>query len=95
MSMHNPPHPGEVLRELCIQPLGLTVTETAKSLGVSRKTLSAILNGRAGISPEMAIRLSMAFETSAESWLNQQMQYDLWIANRAIGNVKVKRLSAA
>ena len=95
MSMHNPPHPGEVLRELCIQPLGLTVTETAKSLGVSRKTLSAILNGRAGISPEMAIRLSMAFDTSAESWLNQQMQYDLWIANRAIGNVKVKRLSAA
>ena len=94
MSMHNPPHPGEVLRELCIQPLGLTVTETAESLGVSRKTLSAILNGRAGISPEMAIRLSMAFDTSAESWLNQQMQYDLWIANRAIGNVKVKRLSA-
>ncbi len=95
MNMHNPPHPGEVLRELCIQPLGLTVTETAKSLGVSRKTLSALLNGRAGISPEMAIRLSKAFDTSAESWLNQQMQYDLWIANRAIGNVKVKRLSAA
>ena len=94
MNMHNPPHPGEVLRELCIQPLGLTVTETAKSLGVSRKTLSALLNGRAGISPEMAIRLSKAFDTSAESWLNQQMQYDLWIANRAIGNVKVKRLSA-
>ncbi len=95
MNMHNPPHPGEVLRELCIQPLGLTVTETAKSLGVSRKTLSALLNGRAGISPEMAIRLSKAFDTSPESWLNQQMQYDLWIANRAIGNVKVKRLSAA
>ena len=94
MNMHNPPHPGEVLRELCIQLLGLTVTETAKSLGVSRKTLSALLNGRAGISPEMAIRLSKAFDTSAESWLNQQMQYDLWIANRAIGNVKVKRLSA-
>ena len=67
MNMHNPPHPGEVIRELCIQPLGLTVTETAKSLGVSRKTLSALLNGRAGISPEMAIRLSKAFDTSAES----------------------------
>ena len=73
MNMHNPPHPGEVLRELCIQPLGLTVTETAKSLGVSRKTLSALLNGRAGISPDMAIRLSKAFDTSSccsgLSWL--------------------------
>lgn len=95
MNMHNPPHPGEVLRELCIQPLGLTVTETVKCLGVSRKTLSALLNGRAGISPEMAIRRSKAFDTSAESWLNQQMRYDLWIANRAIGNVRVKRISAA
>lgn len=93
--MHNPPHPGEVLRELCIEPLGLTVTDAAKALGVSRKTLSAILNGRAGISPEMAIRLAKAFDTSAESWLNQQMQYDLSHAQKAIGNVKVKRLSAA
>jgi antitoxin HigA-1 len=65
MKMHNPPHPGEVLRELCIEPLDLTITETAEALGVSRKTLSAILNGRAGISPEMAIRLSKAFGTSA------------------------------
>ena len=69
MNMHSPPHPGEVLRELCIEPLGLTVTEAARSLGVSRKTLSAILNERAGISPEMAIRLSMAFDTT----LNQQV----------------------
>lgn len=68
MKMHNPPHPGEMLRELCIEPLGLSVTRTAEALGVSRKTLSAILNGRAGISPEMAIRLSKAFDTSAESW---------------------------
>ena len=75
MRMHNPPHPGEVLRELCFRPLGLTVTQGAAALGVSRKTLSAILNGRAGISPEMAIRLSLAFETTAESWLNQQVQY--------------------
>lgn len=93
--MHNPPHPGEVLRELCIEPLNLTVTDAAKALGVSRKTLSAILNGRAGISPEMAIRLAKAFGTSAESWLNQQMQHDLSRAQKAIGNVKVKRLSAA
>ncbi|MEL6488790.1 MAG: HigA family addiction module antitoxin [Cyanobacteria bacterium J06621_3] len=78
MRMYNPPHPGEVFQELCLEPLNLTVTETADALGVSRKTLSAILNGRAGISPEMAIRLAKAFDTSPESWLNQQMQYDLW-----------------
>jgi antitoxin HigA-1 len=95
MKMHNPPHPGEVLRALCIEPLDLTITETAEALGVSRKTLSAILNGRAGISPEMAIRLSKAFGTSAESWLNQQMQYDLWQAEKTVGDVKVKRLSIA
>jgi addiction module HigA family antidote len=95
MKMHNPPHPGEVLRELCIEPLGLTVTRAAEALGVSRKTLSAILNGRAGISPEMAIRLSKAFGTSAESWLNQQVQYDLWVAEKSLGRIKVERLSAA
>ena len=95
MRMHNPPHPGEVLRELCLEPLGLTVTDAAEALGVSRKTLSAILNGRAGISPEMAIRLSRAFGTSAESWLNQQMQYDLWVAEKTAGDIRVKKLSAA
>ncbi len=95
MRMHNPPHPGEVLRELCLEPLGLTVTDAAKALGVSRKTLSAILNRRAGISPEMAIRLSKAFGTSAESWLNQQMQYDLWVAEQSAGVIRVKKLSAA
>ncbi len=82
MLMHNPPHPGEILKELCLKPLGLTVTEAAKALGVSRKTLSGILNGRAGIIPEMAIRLSIAFDTTAESWLNQQIQYDLWQAEQ-------------
>ena len=80
--MHNPPHPGEVLKSPCLDPLNLSVTETAKALGVSRKTLSAILNGRAGISPEMAVRLSIAFGTSAESWLTQQTQYDLWKAGK-------------
>ena len=64
--MHNPPHPGEIIKELCIEPLGISVTEAADALGVSRKTLSSILNGRAGISPEMAVRLSIAFDTSAE-----------------------------
>jgi addiction module HigA family antidote len=82
MLMHNPPHPGEIIKELCLDPLGLSVTEAADALGVSRKTLSAILNGRAGISPEMAVRLSIAFDTSAESWLNQQSQYELWHAEQ-------------
>ncbi len=89
--MHNPPHPGEVLKVLCLEPLNLSVTEAAKSLGVSRKTLSAILNGRAGLSPEMAVRLSIAFGTSAESWLNQQLQYDLWQAERSQKRLHVGR----
>ena len=95
MKMHNPPHPGEVLKKLCVDPLGLSVTEAARSLGVSRKTLSAILNGRAGISPEMAVRLSIAFGTSAESWLSQQLQYDLWHAEKGRRRLRVTRLTAA
>ncbi len=95
MLMHNPPHPGAVIKELCIEPLGLSVTEAAKALGVSRKTLSSILNGKAGISPEMAVRLSIAFNTSSESWLNQQTQYDLWEAEKHRDELDVKRLSAA
>jgi antitoxin HigA-1 len=95
MRMHNPPHPGEVLWERCLKPLGLTVTEAAGALGVSRKTLSSILNRRAGISPEMAVRLSIAFGTSAESWLNQQLQYDLAKAEAKRGTLHVKKLAAA
>ena len=95
MKMHNPPHPGEVLRQLCLEPLNLTVTAAARSLGVSRKALSSVLNGRAGISPEMAIRLSIAFGTSAESWLNQQLQYALWHAEKGRKMLRVTRLSAA
>ena len=94
MQMHNPPHPGEILRSLCLEPLGLSVTEAAVGLGVSRKTLSAILNGRAGISPEMAVRLSIAFKTSAESWLNQQVQYDLWRVEKLRKTLRVARLAA-
>ena len=95
MRMYNPPHPGEVLRKLCLEPLGLSVTEAAKALGVSRKALSSILNGRAGISPEMAVRLSIAFDTTAESWLNQQVQYDLWQAEQRRSKLRVTRLAAA
>lgn len=93
--MHDPPHPGEILRELCLEPLDLTVTETARALGVSRKTLSSILNGRSGISAEMAVRLSIAFDTTAESWLSQQLQYDLWRAEQHRTELHVERLSAA
>ena len=89
-AMHNPPHPGEVIRELCLEPLGLTVTEAAKGLGVSRKTLSALLNGRFGISPEMAIRLSKGFGGSAESWLIQQIQYNLWQVLQKESEIEVK-----
>ena len=95
MNMHNPPHPGEVLREFCIEPLGLSITDAATALGVSRKTLSAILNGRSGISPEMAIRLSKAFDTSPESWLNQQMHFDLWLAKQKTKSLKIAKLIAA
>ena len=95
MNMHNPPHPGEILRELCIEPLGLSITEAAEALGISRKTLSAILNGRSGISPEMAVRLSLAFGTSSESWLIQQSQYDLWEAEKKRKQLNVRKLSAA
>jgi addiction module HigA family antidote len=92
MQMHNPPHPGEILKELCLEPLGISVTRAAQALGVSRKTLSAILNGRAGISPEMAVRLSIAFDTSAESWLNQQAIYDLWLVRQNMETYQVERL---
>jgi len=95
MTMHTPPHPGEVLKSLCLEPLNLTVTETARSLGVSRKTLSSILNGRSGVSPEMAVRLSIAFDTTAESWLNQQVQYHLWHAEKKRNRLRVKKLTAA
>lgn len=90
--MHNPPHPGEVIKKLCIEPLNLTITETAKALGVSRKTLSELINGRAGISPEMAVRLSLAFNTTPESWLTQQMQYNLWEIRQERKTIKVKKI---
>ena len=95
MKMHNPPHPGEILRALCLDPLGLTVTEAAGALGVSRKTLSSILNGHSGISAEMALRLSIAFNTTAESWLLQQLQYDLAQIEPKRKSFQVKKLAAA
>ncbi len=95
MLMHNPPHPGEVIKRQCLQPLGLTVTEAAQGLAVSRNTLSMLLNGRIGISPEMAIRLSQAFGGSPESWLRQQMQYDLWQAQQNRESVRIRKFAEA
>ena len=93
MPMKNPPHPGGFVRDECIEPLGLTITQAAAALGVTRVTLSELVNGRRGISPEMAVRLSKAFGGSAESWLVQQAQYDL--AQVKAERIKVKRLEPA
>jgi len=95
MLMHDPPHPGEIIREFCIGPLDLTVTEAAKALGVTRKTFSVLLNGRSGISPEMALRLSKVFGRSAEGWLRLQLQYDLWQTKQRVNLRNLKRVKAA
>lgn len=92
MPMHDPPHPGEHVRVVCLEPLGLSVTEGARVLGVSRQALSALLNGRAGVSPEMAVRLSKAFGSSARHWMQLQLNYDLWHAEQKAGQLKVERL---
>ena len=95
MLMHAPPHPGVFIRRQCLEPLGLTVTAAAKGLAVSRNTLSLLLNGRLGISPEMAIRLSEAFGGSPESWLQQQLQYDLWHAQQNREAVAIRKFVPA
>jgi len=94
MRMHNPPHPGEIIREFCIEPLNLSVTEAAHALGVTRKTLSALLNGRSGISPEMALRLSKVFGRTPEGWLRLQLQFDLSKTEQSIDIRRLKRLEA-
>ncbi len=91
--MHNPPHPGAVIRELCLEPMGLSVTEAAAALGVTRKAVSELLNGHTAVTPAMAMRLSLAFGGSAESWLTQQARYDLWQISQ--NPPKVKRLVEA
>ena len=82
ISRRKPTHPGEVLREDIIKPLGLTVTDAAKRLGVTRKTLSALINCKASVSPEMAVRIAKATRTSPESWLYMQAKLDLWLAEQ-------------
>ncbi len=95
MRMHNPPHPGEIIREFCIEPLNLTVMDAAKALGVTRKTFSALLNGRSGVSSEMALRLSKVFGRSPEGWLKLQLQYDLWQTQQSVDLNNLKRFQAA
>jgi addiction module HigA family antidote len=95
MGMYNPPHPGKIIREFCIEPLGLTVTEAAKALGVTRKTFSALLNGRSGISPEMALRLSKVFGRSPEGWLKLQLLHDLWQTQQKVDLNNLRRVKAA
>jgi len=94
MGMHNPPHPGEIIKEICVEPLGLTVTKAAESLGVTRKTFSMLLNGKSGISPEMALRLSKVFGRTPEGWLRLQLQYDLWKAKQRVDIDCLERIAA-
>ena len=90
MTMKNPPHPGGVVFRQCIEPLGLTITDAATALGVTRNTLSELVNGKRGISPEMAVRLSQVFGGTEDGWLMQQAQYDLVQVRR--DRIKLKRL---
>ena len=92
MAMKNPPHPGRIVRQECIEALGLTVTEGAKALGVSRNALSELVNERRGISPEMAIRLDKAFGGGAETWFRMQAAYDLAQAMKGADGIKVDRV---
>jgi addiction module HigA family antidote len=95
MKMKNPPHPGRIVRQECIEALGLTVTEAARALGVTRQALNNLVNLKAGISPEMAIRLSKAFGSSPEVWLGMQMAYDLAQLEKQTSKIKVQRVAAA
>ena len=95
MKMHNPVHPGEVIRETCLEPLGLSVTAAAKGLGVTRKALSKLLNGHSGVSPDMAIRLQKVGWSTAETWLRMQMQYDLWLAEQRADKIKVTKFAVS
>lgn len=92
MAMFDPPHPGQAIRYDCIEPLGLTITDAAAALGVTRQALNNVVNGKAAISPEMAIRLDKAFGGGADVWLKMQASYDLAQARKRVGNIEVRRL---
>src|ERR1700733_4669839 len=91
MPMKNPAHPGRIVKSACLEPLGLSVTDGAKVLDVTRQTLTKIVNGKSGISPEMAIRLSKAFGSTPETWLRMQVAWDLAQARKNERNIRVRR----
>ena len=95
MAMHNPPHPGGIVKRQCLEPLGLTVTRAAEGLGVTRQALSELVNERVGISVEMAIRLSKAFGSTPETWLGMQIAHDLWQARDRASQIAVERFATA
>ena len=95
MAMHNPPHPGGIIRRQCLEPLGLSVTRAAEGLGITRQALSDLVKENAGISAEMAVRLSRAFGSNPETWLGMQMAYDLWQARDRTDRIVVERFEAA
>jgi addiction module HigA family antidote len=93
MDMHDPAHPGEIVREECLKPLGLTVSAAAEALGVTRKALSNLLNGHSGVSPDMAIRLEQVFGSTVDTWLRLQMLRNLWEIRQSSDKIKVNRRS--
>ena len=95
MKMYNPPHPGEVIKGLWLDPMGLTIKDASGALGISRKTLSKIINGNGSVTPEMAVRLSVFLGTSAESWMGHQVAYDLWQVEQYKDELDVKPLKVA
>ena len=94
MAMRDPPHPGGIVKRQCLEPLGLSVTRAAAGLGVTRQALSELVNGRTGVSVDMAIRLSRAFGSTPETWLGMQMAYDLWQARERAERIAVERFVA-
>ena len=94
MSMKNPPHPGRSIRSACLEPLGLSISEGAKILGVSRQVLNNVIAGKSAISPEMAIRLTKAFGSTEETWLRMQLAYDLAAARKDESKIKVRQIAA-
>lgn len=95
MPMFKPPHPGKAVRVDCLEPYGLTVTEAARILGVSRQALNNLVNEKSGISPEMAIRLAKAFGGEPESWMEMQLAYEMWQAKQDSDDINIKPVSAS
>ena len=93
MPMHDPCHPGGIVRYECLEPLGLTITRAAKGLGISRQKLSDLVHGKTGVSADMAIRVSLAFGSSPEAWLGMQSAYDLWQARNSGGAIEVEQFA--